>query len=278
MCAMNPEMLGRQYHVSYDLVKLTTGKMSGRRGRYLLADDLYAELKGVIVEKMRTRFQEKVTSRRYMLNIDGACWWTTSTPGSRAVRPTPFRRAVGRPPHRACPTSVFTLRRPPKIASPLYPARESLYWCLRFGATLQAQEKGISPAGEGRDCFWRAPKGEDRGWVRLTLVTPSNPLTVIFSSNPQALIKPFNPSALDPLYCGAQGEELEPELFERITHEVAAGAMKYALLSCGCHVQINFDIAKVRTPSLCTHPPPSHPHSLALSLSLSLSRSHSLSL
>ena len=64
MCAMNPEMRGRQYHVSYDLVKLTTGKMSGRRGRYLLADDLYAELKSVIVEKMRTRFQEKVRARR----------------------------------------------------------------------------------------------------------------------------------------------------------------------------------------------------------------------
>ena len=33
MCMMNPAMKGRQYHLSYDLVKLTTGKMSGRRGR-----------------------------------------------------------------------------------------------------------------------------------------------------------------------------------------------------------------------------------------------------
>jgi len=100
MCAMNPDMRGRQYHVSYDLVKLTTGKMSGRRGRYLLADDLYSELKAVIVEKMRKRFDEK-------------------------------------------------------------------------------------------------------------------------------------------------GEVLGEELFNKITHEIAAGAMKYALLSCSCHVQINFDIAKV---------------------------------
>ena len=45
MYMMNPAMSGRQYHVSYDLVRLTAGRMSGRRGRYLLADDLYSDLK-----------------------------------------------------------------------------------------------------------------------------------------------------------------------------------------------------------------------------------------
>ena len=59
MMMMNPEMKGRQYHLSYDLVKLTTGKMSGRRGRYLLADDLYDDLKTVIREKMSKKFKEK---------------------------------------------------------------------------------------------------------------------------------------------------------------------------------------------------------------------------
>tara|TARA_B100001142_G_scaffold294710_1_gene315106 strand:- start:376 stop:2760 length:2385 start_codon:yes stop_codon:yes gene_type:complete len=59
MMMMNPEMKGRQYHLSYDLVKLTTGKMSGRRGRYLLADDLYDELKTVITEKMRKKYEDK---------------------------------------------------------------------------------------------------------------------------------------------------------------------------------------------------------------------------
>jgi arginyl-tRNA synthetase len=42
-----------------------------------------------------------------------------------------------------------------------------------------------------------------------------------------------------------KGEVLGEDLFNKITHEIAAGAMKYALLSCSCHVQINFDIAKV---------------------------------
>ena len=46
-----------------------------------------------------------------------------------------------------------------------------------------------------------------------------------------------------------KGESIEDELFDRITHEVAAGAMKYALLSCSNHVQINFDVAKVGPPS-----------------------------
>jgi len=59
MMMMNPDMRGRQYHLSYDLVKLTTGKMSGRRGRYLLADDLYDELKTVIREKMRKKYVDK---------------------------------------------------------------------------------------------------------------------------------------------------------------------------------------------------------------------------
>eukprot|EP00227_Mantoniella_beaufortii_P005309 CAMPEP_0197614138 /NCGR_PEP_ID=MMETSP1326-20131121/59372_1 /TAXON_ID=1155430 /ORGANISM="Genus nov. species nov., Strain RCC2288" /LENGTH=718 /DNA_ID=CAMNT_0043183007 /DNA_START=37 /DNA_END=2193 /DNA_ORIENTATION=- len=59
MYMMNPEMRGRQYHLSYDLVKLTTGKMSGRRGRYLLADDLYDELKEVIKEKMAKKYKDK---------------------------------------------------------------------------------------------------------------------------------------------------------------------------------------------------------------------------
>ena len=45
MSMLNPAMTGRQYHVSYDLVRLPAGRMSGRRGRYLLADDLYDELK-----------------------------------------------------------------------------------------------------------------------------------------------------------------------------------------------------------------------------------------
>ncbi len=45
MAMLNPEMAGRQYHASYDLVRLPSGRMSGRRGRYLLADDLYEELK-----------------------------------------------------------------------------------------------------------------------------------------------------------------------------------------------------------------------------------------
>ena len=50
-----------------------------------------------------------------------------------------------------------------------------------------------------------------------------------------------------------KGEDISPEMFNKITHEVAAGAMKYALLSCSCHVQINFDIAKVACrPSSCT--------------------------
>ena len=59
MMMLNPEMQGRQYHVNYELVKLTSGKMSGRRGRYLLADDLYEELRSVIEEKMLARWESK---------------------------------------------------------------------------------------------------------------------------------------------------------------------------------------------------------------------------
>lgn len=56
---LNPAMAGRGYHVSYDLVKLPSGRMSGRRGRYLLADDLYEELKEVISGTMREKYATK---------------------------------------------------------------------------------------------------------------------------------------------------------------------------------------------------------------------------
>jgi len=59
MAMLNPAMTGRQYHVSYDLVRLPAGRMSGRRGRYLLADDLYEELKSVIRTTMREKYASK---------------------------------------------------------------------------------------------------------------------------------------------------------------------------------------------------------------------------
>lgn len=59
MAMLNPEMVGRQYHASYDLVRLPSGRMSGRRGRYLLADDLYEELKDVIKSTMREKYASK---------------------------------------------------------------------------------------------------------------------------------------------------------------------------------------------------------------------------
>ena len=59
MHMMNPDMVGRQFHLGYEIVKLTSGKMSGRRGRYLLADDLYNQLKEEICRKMSSKYQEK---------------------------------------------------------------------------------------------------------------------------------------------------------------------------------------------------------------------------
>ena len=38
---LNPDVAMRQVHMNYELVKLIGGRMSGRRGRYVLADDLY---------------------------------------------------------------------------------------------------------------------------------------------------------------------------------------------------------------------------------------------
>ena len=59
MYMMNPDLVGRQYHLNYEIVKLKPGKMSGRRGRYLLADDLYTQLK----EEVRTKMAAKYTQR-----------------------------------------------------------------------------------------------------------------------------------------------------------------------------------------------------------------------
>ncbi|KAJ5078040.1 arginine-tRNA ligase [Anaeramoeba ignava] len=56
---LNPNSKRKQFHMPYELVKLTTGKMSGRRGRYLLADDLYEEIREIIREKMNEKIQKK---------------------------------------------------------------------------------------------------------------------------------------------------------------------------------------------------------------------------
>jgi arginyl-tRNA synthetase len=45
---LDKEMGNRLSHVSYELVKLSTGKMSGRRGRFVTADELYEDLRDAI--------------------------------------------------------------------------------------------------------------------------------------------------------------------------------------------------------------------------------------
>ena len=56
---IDPKAERKLYHISYDLVKLADGdkalKMSGRRGRYVLADDLYLELRSAVIEFMKSK-------------------------------------------------------------------------------------------------------------------------------------------------------------------------------------------------------------------------------
>eukprot|EP00002_Diphylleia_rotans_P023990 TRINITY_DN4728_c0_g1_i1.p1 TRINITY_DN4728_c0_g1~~TRINITY_DN4728_c0_g1_i1.p1 ORF type:complete len:700 (+),score=174.72 TRINITY_DN4728_c0_g1_i1:64-2163(+) len=52
-------------HVSYELVKLSSGRMSGRRGRYVTADDLYEDLKEVLTEQMQKRNDAMPEEERY---------------------------------------------------------------------------------------------------------------------------------------------------------------------------------------------------------------------
>lgn len=52
---LDKELGKRLSHVSYELVKLSTGKMSGRRGRYVTADELYKDLTDSISAIMMER-------------------------------------------------------------------------------------------------------------------------------------------------------------------------------------------------------------------------------
>lgn len=60
---LDPTATQKQFHVSYELVKLlrngVVAKMSGRRGRYLLADDLYLEVKDTVKELMIEKYKKK---------------------------------------------------------------------------------------------------------------------------------------------------------------------------------------------------------------------------
>lgn len=50
----------RLFHASYELVRLPEGRMSGRRGRYVLADDLYEELKEAVHAVMEQKVAHRV--------------------------------------------------------------------------------------------------------------------------------------------------------------------------------------------------------------------------
>jgi arginyl-tRNA synthetase len=56
---LNPDIAMHQVHMNYELVKLVTGRMSGRRGRYLLADDLYQCAVAVVVVAIRSIIRER---------------------------------------------------------------------------------------------------------------------------------------------------------------------------------------------------------------------------
>eukprot|EP01096_Ripella_sp_DP13-Kostka_P002077 TRINITY_DN12756_c0_g4_i1.p1 TRINITY_DN12756_c0_g4~~TRINITY_DN12756_c0_g4_i1.p1 ORF type:complete len:752 (+),score=434.69 TRINITY_DN12756_c0_g4_i1:52-2256(+) len=83
---LDPAAPQKQFHVSYELVKLlrngVVAKMSGRRGRYLLADDLYLELKDTVKDLMVQKYKEKAGGAN-ALNLDSpedqAFLETTST-------------------------------------------------------------------------------------------------------------------------------------------------------------------------------------------------------
>jgi len=63
MALLDPKAPRKLYHMSYELVKLAKGssalKMSGRRGRYVLADDLYFELRDAVIGFMQKKFDKQ---------------------------------------------------------------------------------------------------------------------------------------------------------------------------------------------------------------------------
>ena len=63
MSLLDPKAPRKLYHLSYELVKLfkngVTQKMSGRRGRYILADDLYVELRDAVIHFMRKKLEKQ---------------------------------------------------------------------------------------------------------------------------------------------------------------------------------------------------------------------------
>jgi arginyl-tRNA synthetase len=63
MQLLHPQAQRRLYHISYELVKLAAGdqelKMSGRRGRYVLADDLFVQFKQEVIKFMRVKRLKK---------------------------------------------------------------------------------------------------------------------------------------------------------------------------------------------------------------------------
>jgi len=138
MQLLHPKAPRKLYHLSYELVKLKKNnknqKMSGRRGRYVLADDLFVDLKEAVIEYMKKKAKTNVEFTEEQYQIIGGEVATASM--KYALLSTPPRHMIE--------FDIDKVANPDEVSGPFL-----LYNAVRFKSLLRkfdaGVEKGIYP-------------------------------------------------------------------------------------------------------------------------------------
>jgi len=130
---LDPKAPRKLYHLSYELVKLAEGdkqlKMSGRRGRYVLADDLYVELRDAVIFFMRKKMESTGKFTEDELQEIGSEVATASM--KYALLSTPCRHQIN--------FDVQKVANPDEVSGPFL-----LYNAVRFKSLFRKFESGVA--------------------------------------------------------------------------------------------------------------------------------------
>jgi len=144
MQLLDPKAPRKLYHLSYELVKLVKGsdvqKMSGRRGRYILADDLYMDLKEAVIHFMKLKREKQLAA-----NPDKEPEFTedqVDSIGGEVATATMKYALLSTPPRHQLLFDIAKIADPDEVSGPFL-----LYNAVRFKSLLRKFDAKV-PSGE----------------------------------------------------------------------------------------------------------------------------------
>ena len=140
LALLDPKAPRKLYHMSYELVKLVHRgeivKMSGRRGRYVLADDLYVELRDAVIGFMQKKIEKQAETNpeaaaEFTKEVQQAIGGEIATASMKyALLSTPCRHQIN--------FDIQKVADPDEVSGPFL-----LYNAVRFKSLLRKYDAGV---------------------------------------------------------------------------------------------------------------------------------------